>query len=75
MLVFDPKNGVKEVPTSKGDTILTEARAKRLGDAVEQISPLFSQEQALDIEWVLEGETIWIVQARPYVTKTPRLLK
>ena len=75
MLVFDPKNGVKEVPTSKGDTILTEARAKRLGDAVAQIIPLFSQEQALDIEWVLEGETIWIVQARPYVTKTPRLLK
>ena len=75
MLVFDPKNGVKEVPTSKGDTILTEARAKRLGDAVEQIIPLFSQEQALDVEWVLEGETIWIVQARPYVTKTPRLLK
>lgn len=75
MLVFDPKNGVKEVPTSKGDTILTEARAKRLGDAVGQIIPLFSQEQALDIEWVLEGETIWIVQARPYVTKTPRLLK
>ena len=75
MLVFDPKNGVKEVPTSKGDTILTEARAKRLGDAVGQIIPLFSQEQALDVEWVLEGETIWIVQARPYVTKTPRLLK
>ena len=22
---------------------------------------------ALDVEWVLEGEDIWIVQARPYV--------
>ncbi len=68
MLVFDPKNGVKEVRTPAGDTILTEARAQRLGDAVDKIIPLFSPDSPLDIEWVLEGEKIWIVQARPYVT-------
>ena len=68
MLVFDPKNGVREVPTPAGDTILTEARAKRLGEAVDAIVPLFAQDTALDIEWVLEGEKIWIVQARPYVS-------
>ncbi|AXF86058.1 Phosphoenolpyruvate synthase [Ephemeroptericola cinctiostellae] len=69
MLVFDPKNGVREVPTPAGDTILTEARAKRLGETVDVIVPLFSRDTALDIEWVLEGEKIWIVQARPYVSK------
>lgn len=70
MLVFDAKNGVREVPTPAGDTILTEARAKRLGAAVQAIVPLFSKDTALDVEWVLEGEKIWLVQARPYVVKT-----
>lgn len=69
MLVFDPKNGVREVPTPAGDTILTESRARALGDAVQPLIPLFSSDAALDVEWVLEGEKIWIVQARPYVVK------
>jgi hypothetical protein len=70
MLVFDELSGVKEVPVSKGDTILSEMRAARLGEAVMQIIPLFSsggEETPLDVEWLLEGEKIWIVQARPYV--------
>lgn len=69
MLVFDPINGVKEIPTTQGNTILTEARAKNLGQTVERILPYFSKDTPLDVEWVLEGEKIWIVQARPYVTK------
>ena len=69
MLVFDAKNGVREVATPGGDTILTEARARRLGEAVDQIIPLFPRDAPLDVEWVLEGEKIWLVQARPYVTK------
>ena len=71
MLVFDEKNGVREVATPKGNTILTEARARRLGEAVDKIIPLFSPETPLDVEWVLEDEKIWIVQARPYVNKAP----
>lgn len=71
MLIFDETNGVREVATPKGDTILTEVRARRLGEAVDKIIPLFSSETALDVEWVLEGEQIWIVQARPYVNKAP----
>lgn len=67
MLVFDEENGVREIPTPAGNTILTEARARRLGDAVGAIIPLFSKETPLDVEWVLDGEKIWIVQARPYV--------
>ncbi len=67
MLVFDEKGGIKQVPTPDGGVILSEARAKRLVDAARQILPLFPPGVPLDIEWVLEGETIWIVQARPYI--------
>jgi hypothetical protein len=67
MLVFDPAGGVKEVQVPAGEIILTEARAKRLVEAVRRFIPLFDPGAPLDVEWVLEGETIWIVQARPYV--------
>ncbi|HUQ02479.1 MAG TPA: PEP/pyruvate-binding domain-containing protein [Kofleriaceae bacterium] len=67
MLVFDPAGGLKEVQVPAGEIILTEARAKRLVGAVRNFIPLFDPGAPLDVEWVLEGETIWIVQARPYV--------
>ncbi len=67
MLVFDPQGGLEEVTVPGGEVILTEARAKRLVTAVRQFIPLFDPGAPLDVEWVLEGETIWIVQARPYV--------
>ncbi|HVK72010.1 MAG TPA: PEP/pyruvate-binding domain-containing protein [Kofleriaceae bacterium] len=67
MLVFDPAGGLEEVQVPAGEVILTEARAKRLVKAVQQFIPLFPAGAPLDVEWVLEGETIWIVQARPYV--------
>ncbi len=67
MLVFDPQGGLKEIQVPPGEIILTEARAKRLVTAVRRFIPLFDPGAPLDVEWVLEGETIWIVQARPYV--------
>jgi hypothetical protein len=67
MLVFDPAGGLKEVQVPAGEIILTEQRAKRLVTAVRNFIPLFDPGAPLDVEWVLEGETIWIVQARPYV--------
>jgi hypothetical protein len=67
MLVFDPGGGIREVPVAGTDVILTEARAKRLVTAVQQFIPLFAPGVPLDVEWVLEGETMWIVQARPFV--------
>ncbi len=67
MLVFDPAGGLKEVKVAAGEIILTEDRAKRLVSAVQKFIPLFDPGAPLDVEWVLEGETIWIVQARPYV--------
>ncbi len=69
MLVFDDKGGVVEVPTGDKGVILTEARAKALSQAVEEFVGLFPPRYPLDVEWVLEGEKVWIVQARPYVAK------
>ena len=69
MLVFDPAGGLKEIPVPASEIILTEARAKRLVKAVQEFVPLFPPGVPLDVEWVLEGETMWIVQARPFVGK------
>jgi hypothetical protein len=68
MLVFDEQGGIKEVPTPNGGVILTEARAKTLVTAVQQFMPLWPDVD-LDVEWVLEGEKMWIVQSRPYVRR------
>ncbi len=67
MLVFDEHGGIQEVPNPHRGVILTEERAQRLGEAVAQFSVLFPARHALDVEWLFEGELVWIVQARPYV--------
>ncbi|HSD89238.1 MAG TPA: PEP/pyruvate-binding domain-containing protein [Kofleriaceae bacterium] len=68
MLVFDDKGGLKEMPVPAGaGVILTEERAKKLSNMVQRFIPVFTHGQPLDVEWVLEGEDVWIVQARPYV--------
>ena len=67
MLVFDANGGIREVPNKHKGAILTEARAKRLCDAVRAFRPLFERHPVIDVEWVFEGETVWIVQSRPYV--------
>jgi hypothetical protein len=70
MLVFDSSSGLKEVPTASEEVILTPERAKVLGDTAIKIAPLFIQHPILDIEWVLEGDKVWIVQCRPYVQRS-----
>ena len=70
MLVFDGKGGVREVPNpQKGKPILTNARAIALGSAARRITQLFPPDRPLDIEWLFEGDTLHIVQARPYVVR------
>lgn len=69
MLVFDEKGGVRELPNLNKSTILTQARARALASVVQALVPLFPPTKPLDIEWVLEGELVWIVQSRPYVSK------
>jgi phosphoenolpyruvate synthase/pyruvate phosphate dikinase len=67
MLVFDDHGGIKEVPNTNNGVILTEERAKRLAKTVDSLIPLFSRSYPLDVEWLFEGEKVWIVQARPYM--------
>jgi hypothetical protein len=68
MLRFDEHGGIKELPVPPGaGVILSEERAKRLSEQVDKVRSVFPRDVALDIEWVLEGERFWIVQARPYV--------
>ena len=67
-LVFDEKGGTKEIPVEPAaGVILAEDRAKKLCTMVRQFIPVFTHGHPLDVEWVLEGEDFWIVQARPYV--------
>jgi hypothetical protein len=68
MLKFDEHGGIKELPVPAGaGVILTEERAKRLCEQVQAFVEVFPKGVPLDVEWVLEGEQFWIVQARPYV--------
>ena len=69
MLIFDEHGGLREVPNDNRGVILTEARARALSEVVRRFVPLFSSKYPLDVEWVLEGDKVWIVQARPYVSK------
>jgi phosphoenolpyruvate synthase/pyruvate phosphate dikinase len=70
MLVFDAKGGVREVPNpKKGQPILTDARARVLGRAARSIVRVFPKDRPLDIEWLFEDDILYIVQARPYVTR------
>lgn len=68
MLKFDDKGGIVEIPVPAGaGVILTEERSKALARQVKAIIPVYTHGKPLDIEWVLEGEAFWIVQARPFV--------
>ncbi|MDB4963508.1 MAG: ppsA 1 [Myxococcales bacterium] len=68
MLKFDDNGGMVEVPVPPGEgVILTEERAKALATQVRAFISVFMHGRPLDVEWVLEGEKFWIVQARPYV--------
>jgi hypothetical protein len=68
MLKFDDKGGIVEIPVPAGaGVILTEERSKALAKQVKAIIPVYTHGKPLDVEWVLEGEAFWIVQARPFV--------
>jgi hypothetical protein len=68
MLVFEPDGGVREIPNpKKGAPILTNARVVRLAAAAQKIRGIFPRDRPLDIEWVLRGDDVFIVQSRPYM--------
>lgn len=65
MLVLDEAGGIKEVPVTNHDVILTDARTRALVEKVQKIRALFPYD--LDVEWALEGERFWILQVRAFV--------
>ena len=68
MLRFDANGGIVEIKVPEGTgVILTEERAKKLAEQVQKFMPVFAHGKPLDVEWVLEGEKFWTVQARPFV--------
>jgi phosphoenolpyruvate synthase/pyruvate phosphate dikinase len=68
MLVFDKSGGVKEVPNpNKGKPVLTDERAMRLALSAKAMTRLFPPDKPLDVEWLFEDDTLFIVQSRPYI--------
>ncbi len=67
MLVFDRDGGVREVHAPPAKAILTQSRVNVLADAATAMQRYLAWSQPLDVEWLFEGERLWIVQARPYI--------
>ena len=67
-LVFDETGGVHEVANpDAGKPVLTNRMAILLADTAKQLTRVFKSTK-LDVEWVFAGDTLYIVQTRPYVT-------
>lgn len=62
------RDGRVEPPTA-AHPLLTEAQAARLARIGQRIAAHFGHPQ--DVEWCLEGDDVWIVQARPVTTLFP----
>ena len=67
MLVFDPDGGVREVEVTPGEPVLTDSRTRSIALAGQTLERLFPEMGTLDIEWLYEDDTLWIVQVRPLV--------
>lgn len=65
LLALDPNGGIKEIKIIGERAVLTDTMVYRLADAAQRIKRLFGSDQ--DIEWAVEGGTVYILQARPYV--------
>ncbi len=66
MLIFDASGGVRESPAEPGRLVLTDARARRLASAAARVQSMFGGKPQ-DIEWLMIGEQIYVVQSRPYL--------
>jgi rifampicin phosphotransferase len=66
MLVFDDKGGVAERPVEPGRAVLTDALARRLAKVGVEVASFFGTAPQ-DIEWLIIGDVIYIVQSRPYL--------
>jgi hypothetical protein len=64
-LAFDAAGGVREVRVEPDRNVLTDRLASRLATAGRRIHRAFAV-GPLDIEWLVMGQQIYIVQVRPY---------
>ncbi len=71
MLQLDATGGLREVPVRPGRPVLSERNVATICGAVQSFRTLFRNEYALDVEWVLENDKVWIVQVRPLVGAAP----
>lgn len=66
MLVFDKDGGVSERPVEPGRVVLTDDLARRLAKVGKRVGRYFGNDPQ-DIEWLVIGDDIFIVQSRPYL--------
>ncbi|MFM6854256.1 MAG: PEP/pyruvate-binding domain-containing protein, partial [Sphingopyxis sp.] len=66
MLRFNPEGGVAEIPVTPDRTVLSDALVARLGQIGLAIQAGFGG-RPQDIEWLVQGDRIMIVQSRDYV--------
>lgn len=66
-LVFDANGGLRQEPIVKGLLVLNNEETKRLAAISVKIKKHFG-DKAQDIEWVIVGKDIFIVQARPFIS-------
>lgn len=65
-LTFDENGGVKQAPVESGRIVLDDLKARRLAQAALRIKQVFDGRDQ-DIEWVVLGGRIFIVQSRPFL--------
>lgn len=66
LLEFDERGGVKEVKIIGQRAVLTDAMVRRLAAAALSVKRVFKGRDQ-DIEWLYRGNTLYIVQSRPYI--------
>lgn len=66
MLVFDTDGGVRERPVEPGRVVLTDDLARNLAKVGKRVAGYFGGAPQ-DIEWLVIGDDIYVVQSRPYL--------
>ena len=67
VMSFDENGGLKEKPVSTERQVLSDAVARRLVKAANQIKTAFGGKREQDIEWGYKNGQIFILQSRPYI--------
>jgi hypothetical protein len=75
MLRFDERGGLRAVKTIPSRAVLSDSLIRHLAQTAIQIRQIFArgqQRDEQDIEWLMAGQQLYIVQSRPYVGEAGR---